>query len=281
VTILLSGCNGKPPPEDLVKTPDGGVVQPNGVEISYEHLPEKVRKEELFDAPVRIENKGGYTVRPGDLIITLAGDDFDIPFGAWSNEDELEANIDANIIEDFSDVVYSGFDFPGTSLQASLKAKACYYYETSASGHLCLKPDIYKSSIVCSEEDRTLEVHTSAPIRITDVTEDLFPATTKITIFVKNVGGGTAYADTDITCADKKKKNFVFLESFKLGADDFTRTCGEANERLKPLSKGAGTTEFKCEFIQSVATVTREPFEIVLSYRYEKVDEAIVEIVGA
>lgn len=294
--FLVSGCicNGSEP-EDTIKTPDGGKVLSKGVEVNFESAIKEIRPEEYFDVFVKVENKGGYSVPAGKVVIDLLGDDFTTTSNRrWDNSVEMEGKgLGVDLIDTFEDIYYPGTGFPGTTLQASLKADVCYYYESTGYGHLCLKRNIYDKSDACSEKGEKLEVHMSAPLRITSVKETLFSESVVVTIKVKNTGSGTVY-EPDTQCNDKKKKDFVLLKTFKLGEKNLTHTCEkEDGDRLQRLARDEQTTEFKCTIrtktetptetpvdIDLTSDIIREPFEIVLSYQYNDDDEVIIDVIG-
>jgi len=309
---LSSGCIsfGKKEEQTGVVTPAGTSVTKDGIELSFEESfpPSAVKTNTEFDVFVRVKNKGGYAIGEGEFDLNLMPSNFEsklpdadwsttIP--GWSNDETIEgvsiygAGADFSIgSEVFGTFKYSGLA-KGTTKDEDITAKACYFYQTNASGQICLKSNPDEESAICSEEgDPTygkLQVLTSGPIHVSSVREKLTADSVELEINVEHVGNGEPYSYHSDCIHDKREDiNNVFLKNLYVGTgknkEDYTLNCCEskenpakcAKERTRRLSEGK--TTFKCEFTKPVQMVTTEPFEVVLTYKYSTSVKADVEV---
>jgi len=180
--------------------------------------------------------------------------------------------------------------------EPTLRATACYYYETVAGPSVCIDPNPYSTTgerKVCEVHDTSLSSQ-GAPVAVVSIEEQAFARKTQFKITIRNLGKGDVLKEDaaqskcnpigtekiDREDIDKVKLESVMLANTPLDCGPFTgEPAGSNNVKsssgLIRLINGEGYVI--CELSDSsysnkVSSYT-SPLLIKLSYGYRTIDE--------
>lgn len=251
--------------------------------------PAKVLGSSSLSAMVEIQNKGAYHINNGVMYLTgydkryLFGSDQKSQSFSIEGKSAYNPNGEFKDIIEFTDDSIENVPSDIDSFSQTLKATACYYYETLATPEICINPNQYSadaSDSVCDVRPITLSGGQGAPIEITKVEEELMDNKIVLKIFIKNSGGGTPFVKDKNNChssleiSDVDKVNVLEVSFSNY---DLTGSC-----KPKPirLSKGAGFFICNAELSGLGDSAFMSPLRIKLGYNYRKSTTTSIDIIN-
>ncbi len=205
--VLFTGCENK---TDKVRRLSNYIGGSDGLAIGFTKNapPDSVldERQEDFDLSLDLENKGEYTIMPGEILATLSGIDreaFNLPSLNAKNAFQLERKInDRGVVRDggrndlpFGLATYT--EDLAADFTTDIVADICYKYRTVAVAATCLKRNTLqlKTTDACLIDNDKVEFENSgAPIQVTNVeTRKAGRNSVKITFLIENKGSGEVY----------------------------------------------------------------------------------------
>jgi hypothetical protein len=251
--------------------------------------PDKILASSSLNVMIQINNKGAFNIE--DASLYLSGYDKRYFFGqdqmskVFSIEGRSQYNPDGDIkdIIEFKDDQIENVPKEIDSFQQTIKATACYYYETSANPEICINPNQYSATStedVCQINAVSLNNGQGAPIEVTKVEEELMDQKVVLKIYVRNSGGGTPFVADKANCHTSLKFNeidMIQLKEVGFSNYDLTSSC-----RPNPLRLSSGTGFFVCSKdlgeLGKNSFVT--PLKIRLGYNYRESITKTVDIIN-
>lgn len=245
---------------------------------------------ESFDVIVELENKGEYEVLKEDITVKLEG--FSATAFNTTNEaltqnpeDDLFAvrkNADGTIISSppipamFENLNYQ--DTVMANMPFTIRAKACYGYETTALSNICVKENFNddRPGDICAVMGTKTVSNSGAPVQVTHIRQSpVGRDKTTITFGIQkrdtNPSGKVSRIGSDCgTASTQENMVFVTLSGFE----------GPGNEvRCIGLTDGTGTSgyvrlnegqprEISCTIILTDRNPRVQPFSIRVGYDY-------------
>ncbi len=224
ISLVFAGCTSKPTNVRRLTSYIGGS---DGLAIGFSKNapPDKVldERQEEFDVSLDIQNKGEYTVLPGEIIATLSGingEAFNLPFLTAKNLFQLERTInDRGVTREGgrNDLSFTNNGIATITVDyandftTDIVADVCYKYRTVGVASICLKKNTLqlKNTDACLIDNDKVEFENSgAPIQVTKVeTRKAGRNDIKVTFLVENKGAGEVYVPGTFTdsCAGHEK----------------------------------------------------------------------------
>ncbi len=247
---------------------------------------------------VEIQNVGTYTLRGGDLLLSLSGFDRSIIQVPQAPENSMSVALEgrkATFPDGGIDIV--SWRSPGSIVlprnadvySPTLQVTACYKYRTEAAPVVCIDPTPYAAvnqNDVCSVTDVSVGGGQGAPVAVTSVKPTIYsPSTGKVAqfqIFVQNVGGGDVLSPSGDVLNRCYQKNLKFEDQNKVG---ITAQMGSSSLSCNPqiinLVEGRGGYTFCTLNIgpQGSDSAYTTPLQITLDYNYRQSITKTVQIV--
>ncbi len=286
--FLLSSCN---------ITTSGSSVRGNGLEVSFiSGTPpdtlyvQKGENDIPFELIAELKNRGSYPKNDiGSLSgrLYLTGFDKAIIDGKWDNGPEFTKIRGASSLLSDGEMeqkryVADSITFPydAQSYVMTLMLTACYYYETFATGTICIDPNptsAVQNKKVCSLGDVTLNDQ-HAPVIITSIEQSGNQKETMLTIHFKNQNNGQVvrqFSPTSGVVSEDKCLELGFDDINKVGitAEIIGLPRGDCTPKGTfddPIRMSNGEGSVFCRFPLDSASTTAytTPFEITLHYGY-------------
>jgi len=227
--LLVAACTTgtkKTPTSGFVGGKDG-IVSKITVESSSDNNQVLDDNKETFNINVNLENKGEYSVKEGEAMVTLDGinyNAFQIPNPTKLNEVPLEKlRKEADKVSAASQTIiqYDARYLPNEDADRTLDlaANVCYKYETiSRVKDLCLRKQVTGvPSTTCKVDEAKVSENSGAPLQVTTLVKR--PAgENKISVYIEamNNGKGILYSKDYLAngkCVDNdKEKNKVYAK---------------------------------------------------------------------
>lgn len=243
-----------------------------------------------FELITEIKNKGAYPRNDiGSLSgrLYLTGFDKAIIDGRWDDGSEFNKIIgsssslpDGGLEQKRYTANSITFPYDAQSYLMTLMLTACYYYETFATGSICVDPNptsAVQNQKVCSLGDVNLnEQH--APIKITSIEQSGNQKETMLTINFENTKDGKVlrqFSPTSGVVSEDKCLELGFDDLNKVGITaeivglprgDCT-PAGTFDDPIR-MSNGKGTVFCRFTLDSSTTSAYIAPFEITLHYGY-------------
>ncbi len=243
VVFLFSGCTSS---SNTNQTTSATGTDAIAVSFTPGAPPENVPEKEEFEVSVKLENKGGHPLNPGDVFITLVGVN---PESVSMTADSFRMQNQETLIESrtidktkvpggIETVDWTGLKYivPITSdNKLNFVAEACYNYQTTATADVCLSANPFAQTTgkgTCTVQGEKKATNSPAPVIVTKVVEN--PAGTNkftFTFTIKNSGKGDVY-DMNIAnsnCADLQVRDLdkVYIASISIGNRNFEDCAGK------------------------------------------------------
>lgn len=249
LTLLISGCNS----QGRDNLPDANYH--SGTEgLHLEFLPNappsKIYNKDPLDVMLEVTNRGATDVVQGKIYLTGFDKNYlqltstDSSGGSISIEGKSIYNPDGrlNKIIGFTDglvEVPEGAD----KIAHSIKATACYLYQTQGQGSVCIDPDPRKiTEKVCTVSTVSMGGSQGAPIAITSIEPQITRDRATFKINFQNVGGGTVF-DNHIgvnNCHTSLEYTDIDVVDVIVKLSDKTLTCEPNNGMGVRLLNGNG-----------------------------------------
>src|SRR3989344_3121010 len=282
-SILLVSCGTGDRDETKANWRTGA----QAIEMSFlQGTPPKVIYDgDVFDIAVEIWNRGASPL-VGDLYLTGFDDSIfsgitkrPLPLSIEQHKTKYNTEGGYQLIRESGRILMpEGSD----TFSTTIKAVACYFYETVSDVQVCVDPEPNKrdlSSDACQVRDVSVSGGQAAPVAVTNVKVESTPQKTIFRITIKNVGKGTVLdqavvdecLDSDVVFADT---NWIDLDSVRLGLDDFLQ-CEPPN----PVKMSGGTATVACTADRIIGTSAYSSvLTVVLTYGYRDDIEQKVQL---
>ncbi|PIN87243.1 hypothetical protein COV19_00545 [Candidatus Woesearchaeota archaeon CG10_big_fil_rev_8_21_14_0_10_44_13] len=226
--LLISGCSGlKRPSKDItvqIHTGTTGLAMsflknapPSDIQATGEN------QRTPFQVGISLENKGAYDIKDGHLLLSVERNYMEI-MGWQLNDNErftqvgasgekvsfkLKGRSDINptgeIDSIFANVDALPFEKQSITRSASIRATACYGYQTLASASVCIDTDAYNLNPIdksCTAKDISLSGGQGGPISVDKIDVSVLPnneegeeksASPQFVVHISNKGDGLVF----------------------------------------------------------------------------------------
>jgi len=247
-----------------------------------------------FTVAVNIENKGEFDLEEGEGYIEIDSIN-GATFGVSDNDlikdipaiDGARKNFDGSITEGFRDLVsFNNLNYQENlrgDLPITIRANACYNYETRTSTNICLKKetiDNINQNEVCLIGAQKQVQNSGAPIHITSLTEAPQGKNgVQVSFTIEHVGEPGALFYRDDALCDRRINN---PEMYQVYVEVEPIVNGQINAECSGFQEGSGDAGYvtlfqgnprvvTCSFdTASLSTDFIEPLSINLRYRYQQ-----------
>jgi hypothetical protein len=234
--------------------------------------PPLVSVNQQFPIAVDVVNNGDYDVRPGSAVFYLQGLGTNVKgYSSKMQNKNLISKAGGQERIVFAQKAYS--DLPLTTpFNLTIALLSCYDYSTTTQAKVCIAKS--SSSICKLEGNKITETSNSkAPVKITQLTENVLGNRLTIEFVIQNLGGGQLYLPT-VNCDkiavgdpfEKTKANYVNVQINDGGEGFSCELLDESMSSIKGLG-GIAQQRVRCE--KTLGNENYEkPIQIVLSYKY-------------
>ncbi|RMF06179.1 hypothetical protein D6764_02865 [Candidatus Woesearchaeota archaeon] len=289
VLVLVSGCgSGNSSTTSSDKTPFVGGTEGLSIDFMDGAPPPEVYDggNYPFEVALRVQNKGEHDVPANEVTVELTGidpADFSVsPADLVKHPDEdllgTMKDSDGNIIDGtITYINFPNFNYAGQlsgNMIFTLRADACYTYETVANTKLCIIEDVldFDAETVCKVNEKKTVFNSGAPVQVTSFEQSpMGQNRISFTFEVSHAGLGKIYGegtncDSTVTNEDK-----VYVE-VDTGIEGHPADCpGLGGGPSGTITLYGGKRTIRCNQDVSGATTNYEKvITIRLRYDYEQ-----------